>query len=375
MKIEQNIPLAPLTTLKIGGPARFFARAGTENEVVQALDYAEEKALPIFILGGGSNILVSDAGFDGLVLQTALRGIKSNDGTPPDRPRTSRPGTTAILTAAAGEDWDRFVAYCVENDLAGVECLSGIPGFIGGTPVQNVGAYGQEVSETIASVRCFDRMEKQIVVLANGDCGFSYRTSIFNSTDRERYIVLSVTFALTRGGPPKIAYGELEERFTDRIPSLHEVRDAVLSIRRSKSMVIAESDPNRRSAGSFFKNPIVENARVEEIRVAAAAERIPAFPARDGFVKIPAAWLIEQAGFYKGFRLGNAGISTKHTLAIVNLRNASAREVIDLKSLIQRAVEDKFGVRLLPEPVFVGFSRGTTLCDAKIPRFTRPNGV
>lgn len=343
LTIKENIPLAPFTTLKIGGPARYFTRAETEGDVVEAFEYAEANGLRVFILGGGSNILVSDIGFDGLVLQIALKGIVPVEGT------------AGVTFVAAGEDWDGFVAYCVENELAGIECLSGIPGSVGGTPVQNVGAYGQEVSETITSVRCFDRAEKRIVELSNSDCGFSYRTSIFNSTRRDRYVVLSVTFALTPGGPPKIAYKDLREIFADRTPALRETRDAVLRIRRRKSMVIDESDPNSRSAGSFFKNPIVDETRVEGIRQAAGTAGPPTFPAADGRVKIPAAWLIERAGFYKGFRLGSAGISTNHSLAIVNLGNACAAEVVELKNLIQQTVEEKFGIRLQPEPIFVGF--------------------
>jgi UDP-N-acetylmuramate dehydrogenase len=336
-KLQENIPLAPLTTLDVGGSARYFVRAESEDEVVDAVEYARANRLELFVLGGGSNVLISDAGFDGLVLQVAIQGITPKDVT---------------LTAAAGEDWDTFVAYCVENDLAGVECLSGIPGLVGGTPVQNVGAYGQEVAERIAAVRCFDRSIGEIVTLGNADCGFTYRTSIFNSTHRDRYIVLSVTFALERGGRPKIVYKDLVEHFAGSTPTLAETREAVLAIRRAKSMVIDAADPNSRSAGSFFKNPVVDKETFAEL--SSRFERIPSFDFEDK-VKVPAAWLIENAGFAKGFALGKAGISTKHTLALINRGGATAAELLALKEQVQRAVEKKFGIQLQPEPVFVGF--------------------
>ena len=339
VKLQENIPLSPLTTLGVGGNARYFIRAESENDVVDAVRFADENGIELFVLGGGSNVLISDAGFDGLVLQVAILGIEVVDGK---------------VTAAAGEDWDGFVTHCVNSDLAGVECLSGIPGFVGGTPVQNVGAYGQEVAETISSVRCLDRTTGEIVTLANADCRFTYRTSIFNSTHRDRYIVLSVSYALTRGGAPKIVYKDLVDHFKGRQPTLAETREAVIAIRRSKSMVIDDGDPNARSAGSFFKNPIVEKSYFEELQ--SEFESIPSFEFGDK-VKVPAAWLIEHAGFNKGFELGNAGISSKHTLALINRGGASAAELLELKEKIQSAVQEKFGIHLQPEPVFVGFDR------------------
>ncbi len=342
LDIKENVSLAPLTTLQVGGNARYFVAAETEDALIEALAFAEEKGFPVFILGGGSNVLISDAGFDGLVINIALTGVsgfEEKDGT-------------RYVTAQAGEDWDGFVAYCVDNDLAGVECLSGIPGFVGGTPVQNVGAYGQEVAESIVSVRCFDRVGGSIVTLTNAECGFSYRKSIFNSTHRDRYVVLSVTFALRKGGEPKVVYKDLIEHFGDRQPSLAEVREAVLAIRRSKSMVIDADDPNSRSAGSFFKNPIVSREKLDELR--SEMGDIPNFPFAEA-VKIPAAWLIERSGINKGFALGNAGVSSNHTLAIINRGGATAGDILRLKEEIQRAVADKFGITLDPEPVFVGF--------------------
>lgn len=341
LEVKQDINLAGFTTLGIGGNARFFVRAKTETHVTEAVKFAETNSLKLFVLGGGSNVLVSDAGFDGLVLQIGVKGIELREN--------------GAITAAAGEDWDDFVAHCVRNDLAGVECLSGIPGLVGGTPVQNVGAYGQEVSETIVSVRCFDRAKHTFVTLARGECGFTYRTSIFNSTERDRYIVLSVSYSLVPGGAPKIAYPELERAIansTTKSTTLREVRDKILEIRRAKSMVIDADDPNSKSAGSFFKNPIVEKDKFEEMRIKYA--KMPFFEFGESF-KIPAAWLIENAGFHKGFTHGDAGISSKHTLALINRGGATAAELISLKQKIEQGVWAEFDIELQMEPVFVGF--------------------
>ncbi|MGI8813132.1 MAG: UDP-N-acetylmuramate dehydrogenase [Pyrinomonadaceae bacterium] len=345
-EIQENVPLAPLTTLKIGGPARYFARAETEADALAAIEFSETNGIDLFVLGGGSNVLIADNGFSGLVVHVAIAGINVDIDTS---------ATDATITAGAGEEWDKLVALAVENDLAGFECLSGIPGFVGGTPVQNVGAYGQEVSGTIISVRCFDRDEKSIVDLPKAECGFSYRTSIFNSTYRGRYIVLSVTYRLRRNGQPHVKYKDLEDLFADRTPTLPEVRDSVLKIRRAKSMVIDASDPNNRSAGSFFKNPVVDASLLASIQREYSGERVPHFPAGGRDVKIPAAWLIEHVGFVKGFRLGKAGISSNHSLALINLGGATAAEIIELKNLIQSRVEIVFDIRLETEPVFVGF--------------------
>ena len=216
-ELIENYALAPLTTLKVGGAARFFVRAESENEIAEAVDFARKRDLPVFVLGGGSNVLISDNGFEGLVLKIANRGIEF-----------LREKNNASVTAQAGEDWDEFVRFCVKENLAGVECLSGIPGSVGGTPVQNVGAYGQEVSETIISVRVFDRQTERFLDLLNGQCGFAYRTSIFNTTEKNRYIVLAVTYALKLGGAPKIVYRDLQNYFGDTKPNLQETRNAVL---------------------------------------------------------------------------------------------------------------------------------------------------
>lgn len=351
--IQQNVPLAPLTTLRIGGPARFFAEARGEDEVLAAVLFAEQQGLPLFILGGGSNALVADQGFPGLVVHLALKGVTWRDE-----------GDDVIVTARAGEDWDELVSQCIERDLAGVECLSGIPGSVGGTPIQNVGAYGQEVSETITSVRVFDRLAGRFAELSNEQCQFSYRASVFNTTARDRYVVTAVVYALKLHGEPAIRYADLKSFFSNvsTKPSLKLTREVVREIRARKAMLIAPDDPDCRSAGSFFKNPVITSdtfASLEDVARAqdliSGAERVPNFPAGDGRLKVPAAWLIERAGFHKGYSRGRVGISSKHTLAIVNRGGATAREVIGLMKEIQERVAEKFGVPLKPEPVFVGF--------------------
>lgn len=315
-----------------------FMRAEHEDDIFYGIKYAVSIGAPVFILGGGSNIVVSDKGFDGLVMQIGISGL-SIDGED--------------VTAGAGEDWDSLVDKCVESDLAGFECLSGIPGTVGGTPVQNVGAYGQEVSETIVSVRCYDRHSSSSVELSNTECGFSYRQSIFNSTERDRYVVLSVKYRLSADGAPRVTYKDVVHAVSSTNPDLRSVRSAVLDIRRVKSMIIDANDLNRRSVGSFFKNPIISTAEFECIKDTAGSD-VPNFPQDHGQIKIPAAWLIENAGFHRGYSLGNAGISTNHTLAIVNRGGATAREIIELKNRIQDAVWSKFNIRLVPEPIFVG---------------------
>lgn len=344
-RVERDVPLAPFTTLGVGGNARYYVRAGSETGIARAIEFADANSLDIFVLGGGSNIVVSDDGFDGLVVHIVPKGVTFDDD--------------GVVRVAAGEEWDGFVAECVERDLAGIECLSGIPGFVGGTPVQNVGAYGQEVAETIRSVRCFDRESHEFVELLNAECGFEYRKSIFNTSIRDRYIVVSVLFQLKKGGSPKLSYKDLVEYFDGREASLAEVRQAVLDVRQSKSMVVDQTDPNSRSVGSFFKNPIVPLSVAGAIAEMLGIEKPPQFPVDKDNIKIPAAWLIEQAGFLRGFVLGNTGISERHSLAIINRGGATAAEIIALKDLIQKKVSKKFGIELQPEPIFVGFSRNS----------------
>ena len=347
-EIRENVPLAPLTTLGVGGPARFFARAAAADEVTEAVAFANQQGLPLFVLGGGSNLLVSDRGWDGLVLQVAAQGIEQRE--------TSR---KVVFNVGAGTDWDEFVAHAVAQQCAGVECLSGIPGSVGGTPVQNVGAYGQEVSETIISVLAFDLAENRAHELAAAECGFAYRSSIFNSGQRGRYIILRVTYALTPNGAPALRYADLQKCFAGRdvTPTLAQVRDAVRSIRASKGMLLTPGDPDSRSAGSFFKNPVLSESEYEAL-LKHAAERnlqVPSYPALAQQHKISAAWLVENSGFSKGCTKGKAGISSKHALALVNRGGATAAEIVALKDEIQAGVEEMWGVRLEAEPVLVGF--------------------
>jgi UDP-N-acetylmuramate dehydrogenase len=348
MQFLEQVPLAPYTTFQIGGPARWFAEAASEDDIAAGIAFAAERRLPLFVLGGGSNLLVSDAGFSGLVLRIALKGITS-----------AQENGRVIVSSAGGEDWDGLVGYAVGAGYAGVECLSGIPGTVGGTPVQNVGAYGQEVSQTIVTVRAFDRTAGVFVDLSSAACGFSYRRSIFNTAQKERYIVSRVDYALHENGPANFVYADLARYFAGQnqaSPTLAEVREAVRTIRSQKGMLLVAGNADCRSAGSFFKNPVVPATLLDSLAEELGVEKrsIPAYPARDGEVKLSAAWLIERAGFQKGYALGKAGISSRHTLALINRGGASAGEIVALRDQVTDAVASRFAVRLEPEPVWLG---------------------
>jgi UDP-N-acetylmuramate dehydrogenase len=339
MIIRENVPLAPFTTLGVGGAARYFAEAATEAEALEGVEFARSRNLSLFVLGGGSNVVIADAGFAGLVLKIAIAGISRRD---------------AIFTAGAGCDWDALVAQTVDDGCAGLECLSGIPGTVGGTPVQNVGAYGQDVSETIVEVRALDLQSLAIKTMVNAECGFAYRSSLFNTTERGRYINLQVSFALRPGGEPTLRYADLQKHFADkRSPTLSDVRNAVREIRHSKAMLIVSGEEDARSAGSFFKNPVVTQAAFEAL--SNKFPQMPNYPVVGSARKIPAAWLVEHAGFTKGFTKGAVGISRKHALAIVNRGGATTADIVALQDEIRARVRDKFGIELQPEPVFVGF--------------------
>jgi UDP-N-acetylmuramate dehydrogenase len=348
--IQENIPLAPLTTLQVGGAARYFAAAASEDDVREATQFAKRKSkqLPLFILGGGSNLVVADSGWPGLVLRVAIGGIT----------RQSTSGS-ALFSAGAGVDWDDFVAHAVAGNYAGVECLSGIPGSVGGTPVQNVGAYGQEVSESVESVQALDLKTDRIVKLSNKDCGFAYRTSIFNTIERGRYIILRVSYILKQDGAPSLKYADLQRHFSTWTtpPSLSDVRESVRHIRRSKGMLIVAGDDDCRSAGSFFKNPVLGEPQFQDLRRRAESQglEIPSYPALAAQRKVSAAWLVEHSGFSKGYTLGSVRISQKHALALVNSGHASAADSMRLKEQIQNRVQERWGIKLDPEPVFVGF--------------------
>ena len=345
--IQRDVALAPFTTLGIGGSARAFVRAQTQADIVTAHRWSVEHGVNMFVLGGGSNLVVADEGFDGIVVQIGLRGTAFVDR-----------GDDTLLTASAGETWDDVVAAAVERGLCGLECLSGIPGSVGGTPIQNVGAYGQEVADTIESVVVIDRADGRIAELAAIECQFAYRMSRFKLRDAGRFIVCEVTYRLDRRTPTPtypdvIRYLDSSKVLT---PTVRDVRHAVLAIRRRKGMVLDPSDADTRSVGSFFMNPVVPAATREYVS-SIAGESAPAFQLAHSRVKLPAAWLIEHAGFHKGFVDGPAGISTKHPLALVNRGGATARDMLRLAKRIKQQVADRFGVCLVPEPIFVGFDR------------------
>jgi UDP-N-acetylmuramate dehydrogenase len=360
MTIQENVPLAPLTTLQVGGAARYFAELKREGEVCEAAQFAKTHKLPLFVLGGGSNLVVADSGWPGLALKIAIGGI----ATPATSDAT---GNAVLFSVGAGVNWDDFVAQTIVQNCAGVECLSGIPGSVGGTPVQNVGAYGQEVADTIESVRAFDLKEDRIVVLPKPACGFRYRTSIFNTTKRDRYIILRVNYRLKRGGAPSLKYADLQkcfaENFTDSsvekkmLPSLAEVREAVRTIRRTKGMLLVPGDEDCRSAGSFFKNPMLTEEQFEDLAERAESKglEIPSYPALNAQRKVSAAWLVEHSGFSKGYAAGAASISRKHALALINRGDAKASDIVILKDEVQQGVLGAWGIQLEPEPVFVGF--------------------
>jgi UDP-N-acetylmuramate dehydrogenase len=389
---REQVPLAGYTTLRLGGPARRLVEAATDEQVVAAVRAADDGGEPLLVLGGGSNLVVADGGFPGTVVRIATGGVRLDGAGGPgaNGPGADGPGAgggesragpngqdVAELTVAAGEDWDAVVAACVGEGLAGLECLSGIPGCAGATPIQNVGAYGQEVAERIISVRVYDRERGAVTDLAGADCGFGYRTSAFKRSLRAapasggpaavtgRFIVLSVRFRLARDRlSAPVRYAELARALGvtegGRAP-LAAVRAAVLGLRRGKGMVLDPDDPDTRSVGSFFLNPVLEPGHFAAVERAARAVvgpgvRVPRWPAGDGAVKVPAAWLIEQAGFRKGYPAAGAGarISTKHTLALVNPGGATTASLLALASEIRDGVRGAFGVELASEPVLVG---------------------
>ncbi len=331
--------LAERTTLRLGGPARDWVRATSTEEVVAAVRSCDEAGTPVLLLAGGSNLVVADAGFDGTVVEIATRGVQVAGDT----------CGGAFVTAAAGEVWDDLVARAVDEHWVGVEALSGIPGSVGATPVQNVGAYGQEVADTLASVRCWDRVDAAYRTFAVADCGLGYRTSRFKQ-DPARFVVLEVTFQLPLGdlGSP-VRYGELSRTLGvdpgGRVPA-KDVREAVLGLRRGKGMVLDPDDHDTWSAGSFFTNPFVPPEHLPE--------DAPRWEQPDGRVKASAAWLIERAGFGKGYGNERVSLSTKHTLALTNRGGASTADLIELAAEVQRGVQQRFGIRLVNEPVLVG---------------------
>jgi UDP-N-acetylmuramate dehydrogenase len=359
--LQENAPLAPMTTLGLGGPARYFAEARSIDELCAYLAWADGEGVPLHLLGGGSNVVFADEGFPGLVLKIAIGGLLfRQDG--PDH---------VLAAVGAGEPWDAFVAESVRRGLGGVECLSGIPGLAGATPIQNVGAYGQEVGATVFRVRAIDRRSRKPVEIERPDCGFRYRFSRFKGDDRDRHVITCVVFRLRANAAPCVAYEELQRQLEKSgkdpraLPAgaagLETVRAAVLDLRRRKSMLADPADPDARSVGSFFENPILAPAAFAALearwRGGGGTTGIPAFdtvePGTGAAKKVPAAWLIEQAGFKKGLRRGGVGISSKHALALVNAGGTS-RELLALAAEIRAGVKTRFGVELEFEPVVAG---------------------
>lgn len=369
--VEHDAPLAPLTTLQVGGPARTLVRAGSTDDLVAAVRAADEAGEDLLLVSGGSNLVISDAGFAGTVVQVATRGIELLEDAVPaagDGGEPGRSGERVLVRAAAGEPWDGFVAHAVEQGWSGVEALSGIPGRVGSTPIQNVGAYGQDVSQTIVEVELLDRDSGELERFSAADCGFAYRDSVFKRTQKGstgRYVVLAVTFSLERSelsqpvGYAALAQG-LDVAMGERVP-VADAREAVLAQRRQRGMVWDADDHDTWSCGSFFTNPIITTAQMDDVR-AHVIERMgpnapepPEFDAGEGLVKTSAAWLIDKAGYGKGYAMpGPAALSTKHPLAITNRGGARAADVAILAREIREGVEDAFGVRLVNEPVFVG---------------------
>jgi UDP-N-acetylmuramate dehydrogenase len=343
----EQVTLAAYTTLRLGGPASRFVEAATEDELIGEIRAADRRGEPLLVLGGGSNLVISDDGFPGTVVHVATRGVDLLGN--------------GVLRAQAGEEWEPFVARCVGDGLAGVECLSGIPGRLGATPIQNVGAYGQDVSETITEVRAYDRTTGAITTMDRAACGFTYRNSVFKGSDR--YVVLDVTFALEESGESApIRYAELARALGVepgvRVP-LKDARAAVLRLRRRKGMVIDPADADTRSAGSFFTNPILDDDQIAGLEKRVAERlgpdaRFPRYPEVGGRTKTSAAWLIERAGFTKGHARGPVRISTKHTLALTNPDGARTDDLLALAREVRDGVRDAFGVDLVNEPVLVG---------------------
>ena len=357
VRVVENLPLASMTTLGLGGPARRVIAPDREEDLIEAVREIDGTGGRLLVVGGGSNLVVGDEGFDGTVLRMSTRGIAFERATAPG----GRP--VRHLTALAGEPWDDLVARCVADGLTGVECLAGIPGLVGAVPMQNVGAYGQDVSETIVGVRAWDRASGKITEVDHAACRFSYRNSVFRGRDDR--VILSVTFAFEEGNESvPIRYAELARalgvREGERAP-LARVRETVIALRRGKGMVLDPADADSTSAGSFFTNPILDGESLTQLRerVASALGReasLPVFPEADGRSKVSAAWLIERAGFPKGHAMGPVAISSKHALALTNRGGATTADLLALARAIRDGVRATFGVTLENEPVFVGVS-------------------
>jgi UDP-N-acetylmuramate dehydrogenase len=352
INFQENVLLSDLTTIKLGGKAKLFYNCETTEDIKKCLLYAESKNTPLQVISGGSNIIFPDEGFAGIVIKIDIKGIEFNDPVE----------NVEEVTAGAGENWDDFVKLCIENDLTGVECLSGIPGYVGATPIQNLGAYGQEVCDTIVSVEAIDRNSYNSINFTNKECKFGYRQSRFKNEDKDKFIITGVTYSLRKFSEPEIKHIELRKRLNEKTnmksisngkEKLTVIRDNVIDIRKSKSMMINSSDPNTVSCGSFFLNPllsIMENKQLESL-CSKYNLKFPSYKTKEG-IKISAAWLIENSGFYKGIRKWGAGISENHSLALINC-GGSSKELLDLSEDIEETVYSKFNIKLIREPVIV----------------------
>jgi len=353
LDIRSAIPLSAYTTIGLGGNARYFVSCRTTDEVYEALSFAANRKLRVHVLGGGSNTIFADTGFDGLIVKIDLRGLSFVER-----------GGAVHVRAGAGEEWDRLVQTCVDRKLVGIECLSGIPGLVGATPIQNVGAYGQEVGETIVHLKTLDQRTLDAVEFTGAECGFGYRMSRFKTEYAGKFVITEVEFRLLKETKPEVRYPELQKfidsrrqntSFPEGAVTPAEIRAAVIALRKQKSMVIDPADANTKSVGSFFMNPVLSPERLREVaekwEQSGGKGVLPTFPAREN-VKLPAAWLVENAGYRKGYRKGGVGVSDNHSLVLVN-RGGTARELLSLAAEIQEAVAARFGVQLEREPVIV----------------------
>lgn len=350
--IQKNILLSEYSTIGLGGEADFFCECNSEEQIISAVKYSKENNLRTVVISCGSNIVFPDKGFDGMVLKISLKGIEFKED---ENYVTARVG--------AGENWDEFVKRCIDKNLTGVECMSGIPGSVGATPIQNVGAYGQEVKDTISLVKAIDRDSFETVSFRNEECNFSYRESRFKSEDKDKFIISEVTFCFKKNKEPEIKYDELRRKVNDNFSfsdktslneKLHAIRSSVIELRKSKSMVIDAGDPDSRSCGSFFKNPVLNEKEFEQFKSNARKNSFESFPVfRSGNeYKVPAAWLVENSGFRKGYVSNGVGISKNHSLALINI-NGTTKELLLLAGKIETKVKEKFGIQLIKEPVII----------------------
>ncbi|MCB0727550.1 MAG: UDP-N-acetylmuramate dehydrogenase [Ignavibacteriae bacterium] len=349
MEIQKNILLSEYTTIGLGGPAAYFIDFTDTENVKEIIEYVNENKMNFIVFSGGSNIIFPDRGFDGLVLKINNKGVKTHDD-----------GNYFYAEVNAGENWDEFVRYIIESGYSGIECLSGIPGSAGATPVQNVGAYGQEVKDTIMNVTALDRRTLEEITFDNNECGFGYRTSRFKERDKDKYIIVKVLFRFEKNKQPEIKYSELQKvidsqdnyySLTSIKEKIKSIRDNVLKLREKKSMLINPDDTNSRSCGSFFTNPVLNESEYDRFKVLIKDLNVPVYKTGDEY-KLSAAWLVENSGFVKGFKKGGVGISSKHSLALINI-NGTTDELLAFSSEIEETVEKKFGIKLKKEPVVV----------------------